>query len=395
MDKKKIVYMIKSNTMCLITDCDIKKDLDSNYHRTMLDSLIFDGEKAKQTYRKNWYMIKQYPKLIQKKKVKQINQRYEIRDKNMICEKFPEILTMEQAKDCTFNIYDYYYNLYDNEEYLEEIDNIEFQVILEVDNLKLPDDINYKAYGKVSDYKSGKLNITSDNITNSELDKILLPNVMLHTRPCMMSSENLFMILRQHVKDNIDTAIARIQSDYDSHFTVEKLVKLFEPEQLSYTNPFARTKKERNKIHYRTKEFKSYTVLDIKPSPRDQYGHVLNPIYANNYDELNMKIQQWLNDIMDQINEPVELCPHCNGVGHYKVKSVKTTIDDCINPKDIIIDCRLRPTKAVDVATTGDMSVRITHKPTGIVVESYDEKSQLKNKEKCMEMLKEKLKELI
>lgn len=312
------ILCVKTDKGCFISDCTATTGYDYNYHRTTLDKLLFDGKNPTGTYYPNWFYIENYPKTIQKEMSGDIiNKRYELVDESLASEKMPKVIPYEEANNYNSNVIgSLYAYMYDQTPpYIKDVE-CDIQVVCEIEGYNFPPKFEYKAIERQS-WSDGQYTIKNTNIHHQLLDKMIFPAVLLHERPCKLSSKQMYDITRQYILEHIDNSVAKITSNYDFCFTVKKLIPLIEPETIRYQNIFAKTKRERSKIHTTVKKYIEKEIFEMTHDQRryDNYS-VIPEMCADNETELKEKVDTWLESLIEIINKPLCQCPHCQGTGY-------------------------------------------------------------------------------
>lgn len=150
-----------------------------------------------------------------------------------------------------------------------------------------------------------------------ELDQILTPEFAIHNKPCTLTSQQTYDIIRTYIKDHIDPKQAIITSDYDFCFTVKKKVAL---------KPWVKNTelKKTNGKSYRSPKFKTQTVdhkqVEIFEMTHEAKGYQsytpIKGFAGANLEDLVDTIKNYLQELIGYINQPVAECQHCIGTGH-------------------------------------------------------------------------------
>ncbi|HEY5631204.1 MAG TPA: hypothetical protein VIR31_03685 [Nitrososphaeraceae archaeon] len=147
-----------------------------------------------------------------------------------------------------------------------------------------------------------------------DIERLLTPEFLLHERPCYLTSEQVYSIVRNHIKLNINPKAAFVSSDYDFCFSVKRRIQI--------KPVIVRTEiRKQNGRSYATPRFntKSVTskdeiIFEMAPKVYNSYP-VIEPWKADNLKDMAEQIKYYLDTLMEEINSEVEECANCGGKG--------------------------------------------------------------------------------
>ena len=185
-----------------------------------------------------------------------------------------------------------------------------------VDNWQEPEKMEIKFHAEGSWNNKIETADLSSVVCYSDIERILTPGFLLHNRPCSLTSDQVYKIVRAHIKDNINPANAVVTPDYDFCFTVKRKVK--------HTPVTTKTEiKKQNGRRYATPKFSTHTtsykeieIFEMTPASK-KYGTytVIKGWQADNLLDMQEQLKYYLDMLMEEINADVQQCQHCHGVG--------------------------------------------------------------------------------
>lgn len=282
---KKFIILKTENQGYFITDNVEGK----SYFSSEIPKMKFDNELLVLSKKEGWYKIDKIPVDIkQKQQDAYTNRRYELKagfPETKLTPKIVDSKDFDSDSDIA-GLYTYKHDIIEGQWVSVDFD----YDIIEMD----------KVYEGKPKYPYSSTIITQLT-THSELKP---------ESPCFISGSEFYRIIRNYIKANIDGRYARITSDYDFCLTVQKVLELHVPEKFTIN----RGTEKRPKYETRYNTSKKVTVFSSAPKPYNSYP-VQEGLSAANYEELEQKIENYLKELITEINKPLKECPHCNGTG--------------------------------------------------------------------------------
>ena len=203
----------------------------------------------------------------------------------------------------------------------EVFPEITYKDELTISNWKSPVEMKVKVQQEGS-YGNTKIVETdlSRIATFSDLDRMLVPEFMLPERPCSLSSQQVYKIIRAHVIANIDGKVAKIDSNYDFCFSVQKIVSTapYEYKRETLTSKGNSYKPPRfSKETLSTKKARIFEMTWHGADKGKGYGDYtcIDAWKGESLEDLHNNIKQFLDELMHVINSPAHECKECNGCG--------------------------------------------------------------------------------
>ena len=302
-----------------------------------LGGYLINNKKPEKSFHKNWYIIDSIPETFQHYVGQPcINRRYELIDITMESKKTPFVLfpdIVEDKEDTNYwkDEYSIYKSLYKYvyDKQPDKIEDVpfEYKTIMEVKEIREYAGFAYDV--QKTQWASDRVTKLSDiSIQHQILDQIVFPDILLSARPCSLSPEDTYKIVRQYIKQNINYEVASITSDYNFCFTVKKKIALSEPEmyEVDINNAWFSKRKRKPKLETRYNKYREIECFNMAPKSYQNY-RTISGFKGKDQDDLKNNIDSYCNNLVEYINEPLIDCPHCKGRGVIFIeKDIRKTV---------------------------------------------------------------------
>jgi hypothetical protein len=302
--RKKMQKNIELEIFLVETKNRFYLNINNSYGK--INDYLVNDKKVNQSFLGNWGYSDSYPVKISKFIKENLNKyKLILKDIDGLSEKFEKELCVDEVLEyCSGDIYDsewkeeyeHLKSLYD----LVSIESREVEVEYKftiIQHIKYDDEIDFKGMKipavKTSPfYLDSNIFIDENDVAYEIGDSLTVPKILIHDRPCKLSSEKSYCIVRKYIKDNIDERYGIITSDYDFCFKVCKKIK----------------------SEHIPKD--SIEVFSMTYSPTNYKGYIpIKPFEGKNLNDLKINIESFCKEIIAKVNSRLMECPHCKGYG--------------------------------------------------------------------------------
>ena len=296
-----------------------------SYATQLISSYKFDGVVPVETFNSQWAYVPSIENCVFVNQEKNIRKGFRLKDNVIPTEELPKEVTEEELGKYDMENYDstnraFYDPIYETIPSFEEPCDVNATVLLECPEIENVKDFVYKVRNAIYPNSQPGRTISSYNVINQEIDKIVFPTPVLAVRPSQLSSVDSYEIIRNYIKDNIDPKVAVITSDYDFCLTVQKRIPLAEKQKYTYDANlnFFSNRKRKPKIVTDFKVERKMTCFECAPL---KDGKVYNgytrcvEFEGNSWEDLQNNINSYLEELIKEINKPIIDCDKCKGCG--------------------------------------------------------------------------------
>lgn len=267
-----------------------------------ISNLLFDGRLPTKSWQQEWVRIDKVPVKVQKQDEEQLKIiGYELGDsyKSLASDKLKDSIKVFEYEDLDDKVQQFY------------------QRITEKIPAKLTDvDFQFKHLCDVDDFN----NLIPNNnirVEHQLIDKIVFHPILLPIKKAKVSRTDAFNYIKKQVEAQVNRKYCSM-STYSWEIGISKTIFLEAPESYQYD-----VGKRKHKYETRYKYTRSSPMITIyideshmKQYKDKAYATVCPEFEGDTEQDVQNKMDEYVREIIEFTNKPVQDCPHCHGLGY-------------------------------------------------------------------------------